>query len=139
MGTHPIFESDFDCLTDERCRNSSKRSSMLGLEKKRTYGNESPKRQAEYLVKWNDIKYSDPNPKKWVLDSAYPSDKTSQKALKCFKDENPEKRLLLEQLSSKSIEKVPEKSVEKSVLGQKQPEKKRKRLLSSDEDDFALD
>merc|ERR1712131_543656 len=95
MGTHPIFESDFDCLTDERCRNSSKRSSMLGLEKKRTYGNESPKRQAEYLVKWNDIKYSDPNPKKWVLDSAYPSDKTSQKALKCFKDENPEKRLLL--------------------------------------------
>ena len=90
-------------------------------------------------VKWNDIKYSDPNPKKWVLDSAYPSDKTSQKALKCFKDDNPEKRLLLEQLSSKSIEKVPEKSVEKSVLGQKQPEKKRKRLLSSDEDDFALD
>merc|ERR1712131_325465 len=133
MGTHPIFESDFDCLTDERCRNSSKRSSMLGLEKKRTYGNESPKRQAEYLVKWNDIKYSDPNPKKWVLDSAYPSDKTSQKALKCFKDENPEKRLLLEQIS---LNGQTEKS---SVLSQKQPEKKRKRLLSSDEDDFALD
>ena len=84
-------------------------------------------------VKWNDIKYSDPNPKKWVLDSAYPSDKTSQKALKCFKDENPEKRLLLEQIS---LNGQTEKS---SVLSQKQPEKKRKRLLSSDEDDFALD
>jgi len=24
MGTHPIFESDVDCLTDEKLRNGSK-------------------------------------------------------------------------------------------------------------------
>ena len=91
-------------------------------------------------VKWNDIKYSDPNPKKWVLDSAYPADKTSQKALKCFKDQNPEKRLLLDQLNeSVSNGSGAEKVDQKAVLGQKQPEKKRKRLLSSDEDDFASD
>ena len=57
--------------------------------------------------------------------------------MKCFKDENPEKRLLLDQLSSNGSN--AEKVDQKAVLGQKQPEKKRKRLLSSDEDDFALD
>merc|ERR1711953_656543 len=24
MGTHPIFESDFDCLTDKKCQNQSR-------------------------------------------------------------------------------------------------------------------
>merc|ERR1712193_98394 len=24
MGTHPIFESDFDCLTDQACQNSNR-------------------------------------------------------------------------------------------------------------------
>ena len=90
-------------------------------------------------VKWHDIKYSDPNPKKWVLDSAYPADKTSQKASKCFKDQNPEKRLLDQLNESVSNGSGAEKVDQKAVLGQKQPEKKRKRLLSSDEDDFASD
>ena len=59
--------------------------------------------------------------------------------MKCFKDQNPEKRLLLDQLSNGSNGSSVVTVDQKAVLGQKQPEKKRKRLLSSDEDDFALD
>merc|ERR1712146_724872 len=32
MGTHPIFESDFDCLTDEKsARNMAKRTKKVGI------------------------------------------------------------------------------------------------------------
>jgi len=39
MGTHPIFESDFDCLTE---KNGIFRSGPTGLEYGETFHHESP-------------------------------------------------------------------------------------------------
>merc|ERR1712123_399238 len=45
MGTHPIFESDFDCLTEKKMKDKSQQ--LFGGESTRTFGGRSKSRNRE--------------------------------------------------------------------------------------------
>jgi len=78
MGTHPIFESDFDCLTG-----MSKVEKVLNS-RVRFKKNEPSLTKTEYLVKWRNVNFAAAPETKWVLAEHFPTDETSQRVLKAF-------------------------------------------------------